>query len=76
MDRVCAASLAFSFFALADARCTGLEIMIVSEQGPHLENAVPTNGTLDQKEFLADDFRINAFKVGPRAAQNRLSWGS
>ena len=33
-------------------------------QGPHLEHAVPATGTLDQKEFLADDFRINSFKVG------------
>ena len=33
-------------------------------QGPHLEHAVPATGTLDQTEFLADNFRINSFKVG------------
>ena len=32
-------------------------------QGPHLENAEPNHGTLQQKEFLTDDFRINSFKV-------------
>ena len=49
----------------ADAPCPALKWSALT-QGPHLEKAVPTNGTLDQKEFLTDDFRINSFKVTPR----------
>ena len=41
-------------------------------QGPHLENAAPTHGTLQQKEFLTDDFRINSFKVTTHLMRNSL----
>ena len=41
-----------------------------------MEKAVPSNGTLDQKEYLADDFRINSFKVTIESFLSLLSWGS
>lgn len=44
-------------------------------QGPHLEHAVPASGTLDQTEFLADNFRINSFKVGARELYRTFGLG-